>query len=314
MAKFKFSNKLMFAIVMQDEGLCKEFIERLFPDRKVADIKFPEDARVTVEKTIIPRLLSRSVRLDVLFEGGDKYYDIEMQVANEPFLPKRSRYYHSTMDTQILKHGEPYNKLKPGYVIFICLHDPFGMGEPVYSFEMFDNNLQLKLGDESYTIILDVKGSQDKIPKGLETFFAYVESESVAENDEFIKEIHQKVEEVNLDAEVIEIMTIEEDMRMKSLMVEDLKEELKKSQRAQQLMLDDARAESQALQAKAQEVQAEVEKAQAEISALKEQASVAHDEGRAEGIEQGRAEEKQSIAEKMRACGMSDDQIAEIIG
>ena len=274
MAKFKFSNKLMFAIVMQDEGLCKEFIERLFPDRKVADIKFPEDARVTVEKTIIPRLLSRSVRLDVLFEDGDKYYDIEMQVANEPFLPKRSRYYHSTMDTQILKHGEPYDKLKPGYVIFICLHDPFGMGEPVYSFEMFDNNLQLKLGDESYTIILDVKGSQDKIPKGLETFFAYVESESVAENDEFIKEIHQKVEEANLDSEVIQIMTIEEDMRMKSLMLDE---------------------------------------AQAEISVLKEQAGAAYDEGRAEGRMEGETAREQCIIEKMRASGLSEDLIAKII-
>lgn len=310
MAKFKFSNKLMFAIVMQDEGLCKEFIERLFPDRKVADIKFPEDARVTVEKTIIPRLLSRSVRLDVLFEDGDRYYDIEMQVANEPFLPKRSRYYHSTMDTQILKHGEPYNKLKPGYVIFICLHDPFGLGEPVYSFEMFDKNLQLKLDDESYTIILDVKGSQDKIPKGLETFFAYVESESVAENDEFIKEIHQKVEEVNLDSGVIEIMTIEEDMRMKSLMVEDLKEELKESQRVQQLMLDDARAEVEKIQAEVKKTRAEAQEAQAEISALKEQAGAAYDEGLTEGI----AQEKQSIAERMRAKGMSEEEISELIG
>ncbi len=308
MTRFKFSNKLMFAIVMQDEGLCKEFIERLFPDRKVADIKFPKDARATIEKTIIPRLFSKTVRLDVLFEGDSTYYDIEMQVENEPFLPKRSRYYHSSMDTQILKRGEPYNKLKPGYVIFICLHDPFGMGEPVYSFEMFDKNLQLQLGDESYTIILDVKGSQEKIPKGLETFFDYVKSESVAEDDEFIKEIHQKVEEANLDAEVIEIMTIEEDMRMKDLMLEDLREcSLEKDRQLEDLrecslekdrLLDDARAETQ-------EAQARLEQFQAELSALKKEASTAHDEGR--------ADEKKVIVEKMKKNGLSDDLIAKII-
>ena len=148
-----------------------------------------------------------------------------------------------------------------------------------------------------------MKGSQDKIPKGLETFFAYVESESVAENDEFIKEIHQKVEEVNLDSEVIEIMTIEEDMRMKSLMVDDLKAELKESQRAQQLMLDDARAEVEKIQAEMEKAQTD---AQAEISALKEQAGAAYDEGR--------AEEKNTIIEKMRENGLSEDLIAKILG
>ena len=36
MTKYKFSNKLMFALVMQDEELCTTLIERLFPTRKSA--------------------------------------------------------------------------------------------------------------------------------------------------------------------------------------------------------------------------------------------------------------------------------------
>ncbi len=221
MAHYKFSNKLMFAIVMQDESLCKQFIERLFPGKKVADIKFSDDSKAISEKTIIPGVISKSVRLDVLFEGNDTYYDIEMQVEGEPFLPKRSRYYHSSMDTHTLKKGEPYSKLKPCYVIFICLHDPFGLGEPVYSFKMVDENLGLHLDDGSFTIILDVKSSQQKIPKELETFFAYVSDEFISDDDEFIKEIHQRVEEANHDAEVIEIMTLDEDARIHEIFAYD---------------------------------------------------------------------------------------------
>ena len=47
---------------------------------------------------------------------------------------------------------------------------------------------------------------------------------------------------------------------------------------------------------------------------IDEEKKEGYDEGLAEGIEQGRAEVKQSIVERMRACGMSEDQIAEIIG
>ena len=42
-----------------------------------------------------------------------------------------------------------------------------------------------------------------------------MEREEVDENDDFVKRIHEKVEEVNRDAEVTEIMTIEEEMRIR---------------------------------------------------------------------------------------------------
>ena len=214
MIRYKFSDKLMFALVMQDEGLCKEFIERVFHGRKVEKLTFPNDIHVTPEKTIVTGLISKSVRLDVLFEGDDRLYDIEMQAVPEGFLPQRSRYYHASMDTHLLKKGQPYSKLKECYVIFVCLHDPFGVGAPVQSFDMYDEKLSLHLGDGSYTIILNIDCPKDKIPKELETFFAYVEKGEIAEDDGFVQQIHQKVEEANREAEVIEIMTLEEEMKV----------------------------------------------------------------------------------------------------
>ena len=76
-------------------------------------------------------------------------------------------------------------------------------------------NLQLQLNDETYTIILAIDCPKGKIPKELETFFTYVEREEVDENDDFVKRIHEKVEEVNRDTEVTEIMTIEEEMNIR---------------------------------------------------------------------------------------------------
>ena len=60
----------------------------------------------------------KSVRLDVLFEGDQSWYDIEFQSENTDDIPKRSRYYHSMIDTHILEPGEAYAKLRPCYVIF----------------------------------------------------------------------------------------------------------------------------------------------------------------------------------------------------
>ena len=59
----------MFALVMQGEMICAEFIQRLFPGKKVRPITFPNDIQITPEKTIVTGVLSKSVRLDVLFEG-----------------------------------------------------------------------------------------------------------------------------------------------------------------------------------------------------------------------------------------------------
>lgn len=221
MVRFKFSDKLMFAIVMQDEEICKTFIERLLPEKKVKAVRFPDNdsdksclTKTVTERSIVTGLLSKSVRLDVLFEDGDSWYDIEMQIASRGNLPKRSRYYHSAMSTHLLEAGEHYENLKNSYVIFICLYDEFGMDEPIYSFEMYDKNLQLQLNDGSYTIVLDIKCSKNKIPEGLKPFFTYVDTGDVDENDLFVKYIHNRVERANEDEEVTQIMTLEEEIRI----------------------------------------------------------------------------------------------------
>lgn len=232
MAKYKFSDRTMFAIVMRDEELCKEFIERLFPNKKVRKLHFPEpeqdmepgkpdvlanlksliSVNVETEKSIITGITTKSVRLDVLFEDSDTLYDIEMQVETEKHLPQRSRYYHSVMSVNSMKKGRDYGELKKSYVIFICMYDPFEKGEALYEFEMTDRKLDLQLNDGTYTIIANIKCPKGKVPKELVSFYNYVDTGEVDAKDLLVSMISERVAEVNNYEEVSSVMTIEEEL------------------------------------------------------------------------------------------------------
>lgn len=70
----------------------------------------------------------------------------------------------------------------------------------------------LPLGDEQYTLILNVKCSPENCPKELRTFYAYLKDGVVAEDDEMIQKIHHKVERVNRIEQVQNLMTMQEEM------------------------------------------------------------------------------------------------------
>lgn len=64
-------------------------------------------------------------------------------------LGKRSRYYHSQIDMELLLSGMPYELLSDVYVIFICDFDPFGRNMYRYTFDARckeDTGLSLKDG------------------------------------------------------------------------------------------------------------------------------------------------------------------------
>ena len=230
---------------MRSPKICRGILELVLPDKEFGEIKIMNsrhpflddiegeddveraddgsgrekgalsDLTSEPQKTLKFESDAHGVRFDAFLKSDKLWAEIEMQTGESPPLDKRARYYHANMDLDFLEQGRPYDDLKPSYVIFICMKDPFEMGEAVYQFQMIDKKLQLQLNDETYTIILAIDCPKGKIPKELETFFTYVEREEVDENDDFVKRIHEKVEEVNRDTEVTEIMTIEEEMNIR---------------------------------------------------------------------------------------------------
>ena len=217
---FPFSNDKVFPIVMQDPERCRELLERILPDKRISEIRLHDDNTkyfpITPEKVINTTVMGHGIRLDVLFEGEDAWYDIEMQVEVDKDLVKRSRYYHSLMDSAYLKKGRKYGELNPHYVIFICVYDPFGLGAPVYFFRMVAEKLNLPLGDETYTIVLNTKAIGEDVSEGLRSLFDYVNRTAINVNDELIRNIHSKVLEINRNEEWRDaLMTHEEYVEQK---------------------------------------------------------------------------------------------------
>ena len=208
------TNQYAFPYVMGKghEDNCRDLLQRIFPNKKILEIKI---ANLSGEATIINKANSKNVRLDVLFQGETEWFDIEMQISNEDDIRKRSRYYHSSMDMLDLASGDIYSALKPHYVIFICTFDLFEKGEAIYSFRQFDEKNHLSLDDGCYTLILNLKCDEEKIPEMLKTFYDYANRKTVDENDEFISRLHSDLVEFSGTEEGLSTMTFEEDLKVK---------------------------------------------------------------------------------------------------
>ena len=107
-------DNFMFGAVMMDEDNCKGLLER------VLEIQI-DRVDVSKEKSIVYHPEYKGVRLDVYAKDAKQTrYNVEMQVERKPALGKRSRYYQSQMDMEMLLTGEDYTELPNTYVIFIC--------------------------------------------------------------------------------------------------------------------------------------------------------------------------------------------------
>lgn len=164
----------MFAAVMADNEQCRKFLE-LSLGMKILSV-----AAVT-EKTLSYHPGYHGVRLDVLAEenGTRRRFNVEMQVERPKSLPRRTRYYHSQMDMDILATGVDYAQLPNTYVIFICDFAPFRFGRRLYRYTCYskcEENGRV-LEDGRVTVILSTKGeNDDEVPKPLVHFLKYVEN------------------------------------------------------------------------------------------------------------------------------------------
>ena len=208
--KYPFSNQLIFALVMENENLCKELLERIFQGQHIKEVKILDRVSTKSEASIVTGVTSKSVRMDVLFEDKTSWFNIEMQVENRKDLPFRSRYYSAALDVKNLKKGAEYTSLNPSYIIFICQVDYFGIDEAVYFFQRMDPQKSLPLGDDSYIIIINTR-CRHKVPESLKALFDYINEGRVCTEDNFIEKVHNKVVELQQDEEVAQIMTMEEE-------------------------------------------------------------------------------------------------------
>ena len=182
---------------------------------KILKIKIKKIEFATEQKTIKNTYESKGVRLDI-YIADDKgtIYNCEMQTVESLELPRRSRYYSSTIDNDQLLKGREYEELPITYVIFICTFDYFREGRHIYTFEKTcreDKNIIL--GDEAYTIFLNSKGTMNDVDEDVKEFLAYIENTTDDYADksqsEWIKKLHERVKDVKQSKEMeVEFMTL----------------------------------------------------------------------------------------------------------
>lgn len=145
------TDDFIFCKVFEDAELCRKMLEILL-DIKIEYIEYSEQ-----QKQLKSGIFSKGIRLDVFVQDSTRVFDVEIQVAPKTDIALRSRYYHSNMDTSLLKKGRYYTELKENYVIFLCMFDPIGKQLPFYNFiTIEENHPDIFLNDKRHTILYNV--------------------------------------------------------------------------------------------------------------------------------------------------------------
>ena len=124
-----------------------------------------------------------------------KSYDIEMQISNEHNLPKRMRYYQAAIDISFLDKGAHYKALNDSYIIFVCLFDAIGKGDPLYTFENIClEDRKTPLQDGAKKVIINAGAFNKAEDKELKGFLEYLKTG--ATNTEYTGRIETMIQAV----------------------------------------------------------------------------------------------------------------------
>ena len=205
-------NSYMFRLVMEDKQLCKTALELIL------GIRIKRLVILEPEKSLEYKISSKGIRLDIYAEDENGIsYDLEMQACDseKALLGKRTRYYQSLMDGDILKKGEAYENLKKSFVIFICKFDPFDKNYGRYTFNHWcDENKSVGLGDEATKILLNTKGDMQGMSKELKAFLSYIETGKPA--DAYTAELDNTVNVLKKDEGVRAMFMTWEQVKIES--------------------------------------------------------------------------------------------------
>ena len=182
----------MFKLIMRRKRICKKLLERTLR-MKIREIRYLE-----TEKSMKSQYSSKGIRLDVYVrDEKETVYNIEMQVRRleGDALFKRTRYYQSMMDADLLAAGADYDDLNKTIIIFICPFDPFDEGRYIYTFEnLCLENKDLRLKDGATKIFLNTKGVIGDVDAEIIAFLQYVDG--VVSDNSLVQEIEQGIQKV----------------------------------------------------------------------------------------------------------------------
>lgn len=173
------------------------------------------------------RYLDKAIRLDVVAttELGH-VYQIEVQVADQAFIDKRSLYYWSALYHRQLQRGKLYNELRPTVSINILAFEWFKEDERYHhTFHIRDDETGEQLNDDlelHFLELLKVKYLKRGPQNNLETWLLYLNDvqgealEAIAMNNPVIRKALTIEEMFKVDAQERRLY----DMREKAVISE----------------------------------------------------------------------------------------------
>ena len=193
-------DNFLFGTLLKDPEICREILQRIL-GVPIGSIRYPE-----AEKTIDTGYYSRGIRLDIYTDLPDhSVCCVEMQVrqirnSQISVLPRRTRYYHSAIDTSILEKGEDYPDLPNSLLIFICVFDEFRQGLHRYTFRNACEEMDgLLLEDGAVTMILNTRGTAEDISPELRRFLDFVNGAPATEDDPFLCHLEERIHQIKND-------------------------------------------------------------------------------------------------------------------
>ena len=115
-------------------------------------------------------------------EKTEKINSIKGEIIDTTMEARRSRYYHSLVDSHIFETGKPYSELPNVIIIMILPYDPFGLDRMMYTIEnRCIEEPEMDYHDGAKTIYLYTRGRKNIPRKSLKDMLLFVEK-STSEN------------------------------------------------------------------------------------------------------------------------------------
>ncbi len=209
----EFKDAPMFARVMRDPEICKGVLERIL-GFEISRIEY-----LNAEQAFDPATDAKGIRLDVFAKADGRAFDIEIQVASEPALGRRMRYYQAAIDQACLERGAAYDDLSESYIILICDFDPYDFGLPAYHLERTcKEENAVKIDDRSHWLVLNASAWETDTDLGRAVLLNYVHTNAKAD-DGLIRRIDSSVSRANADhdwrEDAVGFMTLEHTHRVR---------------------------------------------------------------------------------------------------
>ena len=156
-------------VVLENKEVCQYVLRKLLknPDIIVLDCK---------TEVQISKLFGKDSRLDVLAtDNTGKIFNIEIQKAKEEAHELRVRYYHSAVDSEIIRKGKKYSDLPTVYVIYISKKDIWEKGSAIYTVRksLEYRSETVSYDDKQYTLYVnaEVKDASEQDISALMDYF-----------------------------------------------------------------------------------------------------------------------------------------------